>query len=40
VIHGTGDVSLDPAYIPNLATNGYGYAWSGLGGCSAGTTSP
>jgi poly-gamma-glutamate capsule biosynthesis protein CapA/YwtB (metallophosphatase superfamily) len=32
VIHGTGDVSLDPSYIPALAQNGYGYAWSGLGG--------
>jgi poly-gamma-glutamate capsule biosynthesis protein CapA/YwtB (metallophosphatase superfamily) len=32
VIHGTGDVSLDPSYIPNLAANGYAYAWSGLGG--------
>lgn len=30
VIHGTGDVNLDPSYIPNLAANGYGYAWSGL----------
>ena len=32
VIHGTGDVSLDPSYIPALATNGYGWAWSGLDG--------
>jgi poly-gamma-glutamate capsule biosynthesis protein CapA/YwtB (metallophosphatase superfamily) len=32
VIHGTGDVNLDPAYIPNLTANGYRYAWSGLGG--------
>jgi hypothetical protein len=32
VIHGTGDVNLDPEYVPNLAANGYGYAWSGLGG--------
>ncbi|HEX9822815.1 MAG TPA: CapA family protein [Actinomycetota bacterium] len=32
VIHGTGDVNLDPAYIPNLAANGYAYAWSGLNG--------
>lgn len=30
MIHGTGDVSLDPSYIPNLSTQGYGYAWSGL----------
>ncbi len=32
VIHGTGDVSLDPGYIPAFAVHGYGYAWSGLGG--------
>jgi poly-gamma-glutamate synthesis protein (capsule biosynthesis protein) len=32
VIHGAGDVNLDPSYIPNLAANGYGYAWSGLRG--------
>jgi len=32
VLHGTGDVSLDPAYIPNFRTFGYDYAWSGLGG--------
>ena len=32
VIHGTGDVSLDPTYIPAFLTNGYGWAWSGLGG--------
>lgn len=32
VIHGTGDVSLDPSYIPALRTNGYGWAWSGLEG--------
>ncbi len=32
VIHGTGDVSLDPSYIPALASNGYGWAWSGLDG--------
>ena len=31
VIHGTGDVNLDPSYIPELAANGYDYAWSGLG---------
>jgi poly-gamma-glutamate capsule biosynthesis protein CapA/YwtB (metallophosphatase superfamily) len=31
LIHGTGDVNLDPVYIPSLAANGYGYAWSGLG---------
>lgn len=32
VIHGTGDVSLDPDYIPNLRTRGYRYAWTGLRG--------
>ena len=32
VIHGTGDVSLDPSYIPDLRSNGYGWAWSGLDG--------
>jgi poly-gamma-glutamate capsule biosynthesis protein CapA/YwtB (metallophosphatase superfamily) len=32
LIHATGDVSLDPSYIPALAANGYGWAWSGLGG--------
>lgn len=32
VIQGTGDVNLDPGYIPALAANGYDYAWEGLGG--------
>jgi poly-gamma-glutamate synthesis protein (capsule biosynthesis protein) len=32
VIHGTGDVAVDPGYIPNFQTYGYGYAWSGLDG--------
>jgi poly-gamma-glutamate capsule biosynthesis protein CapA/YwtB (metallophosphatase superfamily) len=32
LIHGTGDVNMDPSYIPDLAANGYGYAWSGLDG--------
>jgi hypothetical protein len=32
VIHGTGDVSLDPAYLPVFRSKGYGWAWSGLGG--------
>ena len=32
VIHGTGDVNVDPDYIPTFRTHGYGYAWSGLGG--------
>lgn len=32
VIHGAGDVNLDPAYIPNLARYGYGFAFEGLDG--------
>ena len=32
VFHGTGDVNLDPSYISSYAAEGYGYAWSGLGG--------
>lgn len=32
VIHGTGDVNLDGDVIGALRTNGYGHAWSGLGG--------
>lgn len=32
VIHATGDVSLDPTYIPAFQTNGYAWAWSGLDG--------
>jgi poly-gamma-glutamate synthesis protein (capsule biosynthesis protein) len=32
VIHGTGDVNLDPSYISSFAANGYEYAWSGLEG--------
>jgi capsule synthesis protein PGA_cap len=32
VVHGAGDVSLDPSYISTYAAHGYGYAWSGLGG--------
>jgi poly-gamma-glutamate capsule biosynthesis protein CapA/YwtB (metallophosphatase superfamily) len=32
VIHGTGDVSLDPGYIPAFRSNGYAWAWSGLDG--------
>jgi poly-gamma-glutamate synthesis protein (capsule biosynthesis protein) len=32
VIHGTGDVAVDPWYIPALRSNGWGHAWSGLGG--------
>ena len=32
VIHGTGDVNVDPGYIPNLRAHGYAWAWSGLNG--------
>jgi poly-gamma-glutamate synthesis protein (capsule biosynthesis protein) len=32
VIQGTGDVSLDPAYLPVFRERGYGWAWSGLRG--------
>jgi poly-gamma-glutamate synthesis protein (capsule biosynthesis protein) len=32
LIHATGDVSLDPSYIPALRTNGYAWAWSGMDG--------
>jgi len=32
VIHGTGDVNVDPSYIPNLKEHGYAWAWSGLRG--------
>jgi poly-gamma-glutamate synthesis protein (capsule biosynthesis protein) len=32
VIHGTGDVNLDPDYIPAFRSNGYGHALSGLRG--------
>ena len=32
VVHGTGDVNLDPAYIPALRARGYAHAWSGLDG--------
>jgi poly-gamma-glutamate capsule biosynthesis protein CapA/YwtB (metallophosphatase superfamily) len=32
VIHGTGDVSLDPSQISAFRTHGYGWAWTGLGG--------
>jgi len=32
VIHGTGDVSLDPSQIPAFTTHGYGWAWSGMDG--------
>lgn len=32
VIHGTGDVNVDPSYIPALPANGWDHAWSGLDG--------
>src|SRR6266545_24983 len=32
VIHGAGDVNVDPGYIPNFRIHGYAWAWSGLGG--------
>jgi len=32
LIHGTGDVSIDPSYIPNFTANGFDYAWTGLDG--------
>jgi poly-gamma-glutamate capsule biosynthesis protein CapA/YwtB (metallophosphatase superfamily) len=32
LIQGTGDVAVDPEYIPALAANGWDYAWSGLDG--------
>lgn len=35
VIHGIGDVALDPAYVSTLRTEGYDYAWSGLEGLFA-----
>jgi len=32
LIHGTGDVALDPDYIPALVSNGWDHAWSGMEG--------
>ena len=32
VIHGTGDVNLDPSYNRALGENGYDYAWAGVDG--------
>ena len=32
VVSGTGDVNLDPGYIPALRDEGYDHAWSGLEG--------
>lgn len=36
VIHGTGDVNLDPNYIPALREQGYAHAWTGLSGLFTG----
>ncbi len=30
VVSGTGDVNLDPSYIPELGAEGYAYPWTGL----------
>ena len=30
VLHGTGDVNLDPSYVPALASRGFDWAWSGV----------
>ena len=35
VVHGAGDVNLDPDYIPALRSNGCEHAWSGLDGLFA-----
>ena len=35
VIHGIGDVALDPNYVTTFRTEGYEYAWSGLDGIFA-----
>ena len=32
IIHGIGDVALDPVYVPTFSSEGYAYAWSGLDG--------
>ena len=32
MIHGTGDLNVDPGYIPALSAEGYGHALSGLNG--------
>src|SRR5438105_1599149 len=32
LIHGAGDVNVDPSYVTSYAAHGYGYAWSGLNG--------
>jgi hypothetical protein len=38
VVSGTGDVNLDPEYVPALRAEGYEHAWSGSTGSSARTT--
>ncbi|MGH8884799.1 MAG: CapA family protein [Egibacteraceae bacterium] len=35
VIHGVGDVNVDPDYIPALRAKGYAHAWTGLSGLFA-----
>jgi poly-gamma-glutamate synthesis protein (capsule biosynthesis protein) len=32
LIHGAGDVSLDPSFVPNFKIHGYAWAWTGLNG--------
>jgi len=32
VVHGTGDVNLDPGFVRTFPSEGYDYAWSGLDG--------
>src|SRR5919198_3724567 len=32
LIHGAGDVNVDPGYIPNLRVHGFAWAWTGLDG--------
>jgi hypothetical protein len=32
LIHGAGDVSLDPSFVPTFRTHGYAWAWTGLNG--------
>lgn len=32
IIHGIGDVALDPVYVPTFPSEGYEYAWTGLDG--------
>jgi hypothetical protein len=32
LLHGAGDVNVDPSYVTSYASQGYDYAWSGLDG--------